>query len=151
MDPSQLNFPAYSFTFRKEKDRQLIFDPVRRRYVTLTPEEWVRQHVIQFLIKSKDCPAGLLSVEGSINLFRTAKRYDLAVFDRQGKPLLVVECKSPDVALNQSVIDQIIRYNMTVNAPYLYVTNGLIHLFLKKDQKGYRQIKELPLFSDLAE
>jgi type I site-specific restriction endonuclease len=145
-----LNFPTYDLTVRDEGDRSLIFDPLRKRYVTLTPEEWVRQHVIRYLMDGKGFPAGLLSVEGTITLFRMTKRYDIAAFDRQGHPLLVVECKSYDVALNEAVVDQVIRYNITLKAPYLLITNGIIHIALEKDAQGYRQIREVPEFTGIS-
>lgn len=144
-----LNFPAYEFSIRQDGERLAIFDPLRKKYISLTPEEWVRQHVIRYLLEAKGYPGGLLSVEGSITLFRTVKRYDLAAFDRKGNPLLVVECKSPDVPINEKVVDQVIRYNITLNAPYLLITNGLIHIALEKDGEGYRQVNEVPGFGQL--
>ena len=148
MNLVKLNFPAYSFSYREERGRSLIFDKVRKQYVVLSPEEWVRQHVIRYLQEEKGYPTGLLSVEGSLNLFRTKKRYDVAAFDREGKPMVIVECKSPQVKLNQGVVDQVVRYNLRVKAPFLFVTNGMIHLFLKKEGEFYKQVPELPDYKE---
>lgn len=146
---SGLNFPAYEFSIRHEGDHAYIFDPVRKRYVALTPEEWVRQHVLRFLLEEKGFPAGLTSVESSIMVYNTRKRYDIAVFSREGKPLLVVECKSTDIRLNDSVVDQITRYNIELKAPYLFITNGLLHIFLENTPEGYRQIQDLPHYNEV--
>jgi type I site-specific restriction endonuclease len=149
MEMVQLNFPTYSFSIREDAGQRAIFDPVRRKYVALTPEEWVRQHVIQYLLTEKNFPSGLTSVEGSIDLYKTRKRYDIAVFDRDTKPLLIVECKSPEVMLNQAVVDQIIRYNLVLEAPYLFITNGLAHLIFKKSKENYLQVTSIPCYQEL--
>jgi len=147
---AQLNFPAYDLAIRQTDGQQLIFDPLRKRYVALTPEEWVRQHVIQYLLQDKGYPSGLVSVEGSISLYKTQKRYDIAAFSRDGVPLLVVECKAPEVSINQGVVDQVVRYNLVLNAPYLFITNGLVHIVLKKEAEGYVQVKQVPRYESLA-
>jgi hypothetical protein len=145
-----LNFPQYEFTIKQVGEHMQIFDPVRKQYIILTPEEWVRQHVIRYLLDEKGFPSGLLSVESSINLFRTKKRYDLAAFNREGMPLLVVECKSPDIKLNHSVIDQAVRYNLALQASYLFITNGIVNIFLEKTHEGYSQRKDLPSYHDIV-
>jgi hypothetical protein len=98
----KLNFPDYSFRIKDLDGKLVIFDPVRKKYVSLTPEEWVRQHVIQYLKQEKHVPLSLISVETEIRLYKTRKRFDIAVFDRNGHALLVVECKSPAVPVTQS-------------------------------------------------
>jgi len=150
MNPPALNFPEYAFSFRDEAGQKLVFDPLRKKYVSLTPEEWVRQHVIRFLSATKGYPPGLISVEGCITLYKTRKRYDIAVFDRNGKPLLIVECKAPEVAVNQAVADQAIRYNLAMDALFLFITNGLIHIILKKEGDRYTQVKTFPEYTDLT-
>jgi hypothetical protein len=150
MNPVRLNFPEYNFTIREDAGQRLIFDPVRKKYVALTPEEWVRQHVLQYLLSGKNFPTGLTSVEGSIDLYKTKKRYDIAVFSRDAKPLLIVECKAPEVTLNQAVVDQIIRYNLVLDAPWLFITNGMIHLIFQKITDSYRQIPDIPDYKDLG-
>lgn len=150
MSFGQLNFPAYEFTVRDQDGAQAIFDPLRKKFVALTPEEWVRQHVIRFLLNDRGFPAGLTVVEGSVDLYRTRKRYDIAVFGKDGRPLLIVECKAPGVTINHAVIDQVVRYNLALDAPYLLITNGMTHFVLKKENEGYAQVRNLPDYSDVA-
>jgi len=147
----QLNFPEYEFIIRREGNRLIIFDPVRKKYVTLTPEEWVRQHVINYLVNDKGFPVSLISAEGNIRLYKTSKRYDVVAFDRNGNPLLIVECKSPDIKLDQNVVDQVIRYNLTLRVNYLIITNGMRHFCLKRDtQKDfYIPLDEIPSYNEL--
>ena len=116
---------AYKFRMMDNEGKLSIFDPVRKKYVALTQEEWVRQHVIQFLVQEKQVPLSLISAEAEIRLYNTRKRFDLAVFDRNGNALLVVECKAPSVPVTQNVLDQAVRYNMTMKVGFLMLTNGL--------------------------
>jgi hypothetical protein len=143
-----LNFPEYQFHRIEKEGKLLIFDPVRKKYVVLTPEEWVRQHVIRFLVQEKQVPLTLISVEVEFRLFNTVKRFDLAVSDRNGQALLMVECKAPTVALSQQVLDQAVRYNMTLKVGLLLLTNGLQHVYCTVDQVDgtVRQIAELPVY-----
>lgn len=115
-----------------EGDR--VFDPVRRRWVALTPEEWVRQHVLNYLVHELGCPASLISVEHTIALNRLAKRADLVVHDRAAKPVLLVECKAPHVPMDQRVLEQVARYNLVFRVPYLFITNGLVHYACRIDR-----------------
>jgi len=148
----QLKFPEYKFQLQKTGHRTMIFDIIRKKFVTLTPEEWVRQHVIHYLVGEKKVPASLIGVESAIKLFNTKKRFDIAVFDRNGKPLLVVECKAPSVALTQDVLDQVVRYNMALKVNFLMLTNGLTNLFCKSDQESgnIRIIEDLPDYSNFG-
>lgn len=104
-----------------------VFDPLRRRWVALTPEEWVRQHVANHLVHDLGCPASLISVEHPLALNGLAKRADLVVHGRAGRPLLLVECKAPGVRVEQRALEQAARYNLVLKVPYLLVTNGLVH------------------------
>lgn len=104
-----------------------IFDPVRRKSVVATPEEKIRQLLIQYLINEKDYPRGLLGVEVSLSVNRLAKRCDVLVY-KSGKPVMIVECKAPSVKINQSVFEQVARYNLAFKVPYLLVTNGWVTL-----------------------
>jgi hypothetical protein len=125
----KLNFPDYNFSIKDHNGKPVIFDPIRKKYVALTPEEWVRQHVIQYLNREKQVPLSLIGVESEIHLFKTRKRFDIAVFDRNGHPRLVAECKSPSVPVNQAVLDQVVRYNMALKVSFLMLTNGLQHVY----------------------
>ena len=148
----KLNFPDYSFRIKDLNGKPVIFDPVRKKYVSLTPEEWVRQHVIQYLKQEKQIPFSLIRAESEIRLYKTRKRFDIAVFDRNGHALLVVECKSPSVAVTQDVLDQAVRYNMTLKVGYLMLTNGIQHIYCRVDANNntIRMIKDLPDFPGLS-
>jgi hypothetical protein len=144
----RLNFPDYTFNIKENDGRLIIFDPVRKKYVALTPEEWVRQHVIQYLNREKHVPLSLISVESEIRLYKTRKRFDVAVFDRNGRPRLVVECKSSSVPVNQEVLDQVVRYNLALKVGYLMLTNGLQHIYCQVDtvSSAILSIIDLPDF-----
>ncbi len=145
---TNLNFPEYPFRLIENEGKLSIFDQVRKKYVVLTPEEWVRQHVIQYLISEKNVPVSLIKVETEIQLYQTKKRFDIAVFDRNGLPLLLVECKAPSVPLTQAVLDQAVRYNITMKVGFLMLTNGLQHVFCRIDPENgsVLQIGELPVY-----
>ncbi|GIJ93886.1 type I restriction enzyme HsdR N-terminal domain-containing protein [Capnocytophaga stomatis] len=142
----RLNFKEYSFRLKKIDDKVFIFDEIRRKFVVLQPEEWVRQHVIRFLIEEKKMPKSLINVEKEITINGLVKRYDIVVFSKSGDILLVVECKAPTVHISQSVFDQIARYNLMLKSEVLMITNGLHHYFCQVDyEKGkYLFLKELP-------
>lgn len=122
-----LNLPTYSFTVKSEGGRSQIFDPFRRKYVLLTPEEWVRQHFLQYLVREKGFPASLVAVEKEFSFNRMKKRTDILAHNRQGEPMLLVECKSPKVRVSREAFGQIGLYNLTYKVPWLVVTNGLRH------------------------
>ena len=145
----KLNFPAYSFRFKNSENKVLIFDEIRKKFVVLTPEEWVRQHVIQFLLVEKKYSKSYINVEKSIKINGLTKRYDVVVFQPNGKLFLLVECKAPEVSISQHTFDQIARYNMVLESEYLMVTNGLNHYFCQMDfeKEQYQFLKELPNFS----
>jgi hypothetical protein len=124
-----LNFPEYSFRTRHQAGQMQIFDPVRKKYVALTPEEWVRQHMIQYLEKEKMVPLHMMASERGLSINRMTKRFDLVVYNLSGKPTLIVECKAPTVALSEDVFFQIARYNLALKVNYLLVSNGLQHIF----------------------
>lgn len=143
-----LNFPSYSFNIKTKENKTVIFDVIRKKYVYVTPEEWVRQHCIWYLIKEKRYPASLMSVERELHLNGTSKRTDIVCYDRQGKPLLIVECKAPTIKINQNTFDQIARYNMELDSKYLLITNGLDHYSCEMDHqnKAYNFLKEIPYY-----
>lgn len=147
----KLNFPEYEFNIKEGQDYHRIFDPARRKYVALTPEEWVRQHMIQYLVTEKKVPLSLLVVEAGLKLFKTRKRTDLVVYGRLGKPLMIVECKAPDVKISEEVFDQIVRYNFSLRVPYLTVTNGLVHIccYLPPLLNHYKVLNQIPDFDDM--
>lgn len=145
----QLQFPAYGFRFKSSENKISIFDPIRKKFIILTPEEWVRQHVIQFLTVEKNYPKSLINVEKVLVLNEMKKRYDLVVFNLDGSIHIIVECKAPQVEITQETFDQIARYNLSLKASYLMVTNGLQHYYCQMDyeKQAYVFLKELPLYS----
>jgi hypothetical protein len=136
----RLNFPEYQFRFKSNENKSLIFDEIRKKFVVLEPEEWVRQHVIQLLISEKKYPKNHINVEKQLKLHDTVKRYDVVVFNSDGSIHLIVECKAPKIPLNQDVFDQIARYNLALNATYLMVTNGLEHYFCRMDLESQKYV-----------
>lgn len=144
-----LNFPTYSFRFKNSENKVLIFDDVRKKFVVLQPEEWVRQHAVQYLILEKKYPKSLVNVEKQLTINQLKKRYDIVVFNSDGSIHILVECKSPEISISQNTFDQIARYNMQLNADYLMVTNGLSHFYCKMDyqKEKYTFLKHIPDFS----
>lgn len=149
----QLNLPEYEHRIRQQGEYVDIFDPVRRKFVTLTPEEWVRQNFIRYLIEEKNTPQGLIHVEASLKLNTMNRRSDIVIYSRTGKALLAVECKATNVKITQNTFDQLTRYNLTLQVPYLIVTNGLQHYCCKVDfeKQSYRFLKEIPDYGIIIE
>ena len=141
-----LNFPTYTFRFKNSENNVSIFDKIRKKFILLTPEEWVRQHVVEFLLIEKKYPKSLINVEKKVNVNGMNKRYDIVVFNSDGTIFLLIECKAPEINVDQKTFDQIARYNLILNAQYLMVTNGLNHYFCEMDFKNekYSFLKELP-------
>lgn len=146
----KLNFPVYSFRFKNSENKVSIFDEIRKKFILLTPEEWVRQHVIQFLLQEKKYPKSLINVEKLIKINDLNKRYDGVVFQPNGEIFLLIECKAPEVPISQHTFDQIARYNLVLKAKYLMVTNGMNHYFCQMDfeNEKYVFLKELPEYSN---
>jgi len=136
----KLNFPDYTFRFKNSENKVAIFDEIRKKFIVLTPEEWVRQHVVRFLLEQKNFPKSYINVEKVLKINGITKRYDVVVFNPDGTIFLAVECKAPGVPISQSTFDQIARYNMTLKAVYLMVTNGLNHYFCQMDQEAEQYI-----------
>lgn len=142
----QLSFPAYSFRLKNSENKPYIFDLIRKKFLVLTPEEWVRQHVLQWLTNDKGYPISLINVEKEIHVRNTRKRYDIVVFKPDGSLYIIVECKAPKVQITQATFDQIARYNLELQADLLMVTNGLSHYYCKVDSvaERYDFLRELP-------
>ncbi|MCA0931962.1 type I restriction enzyme HsdR N-terminal domain-containing protein [Lutimonas saemankumensis] len=141
-----LNLPKYSFRIKSKENKLYIFDKVRKKDLVLTEEEWVRQHFITYLNEDKKYPLSRMAVEKKCVVNNMAKRTDIVVFDGMGSPYIIVECKAPKVQITQQSFDQIARYNMTLNAKFLIVTNGLQHFYCQMDHEAeeYRFLKEIP-------
>jgi hypothetical protein len=143
-----LNLPTYQFKVKQEGVHTKIFDVIRKKYVVLTPEEWVRQNFLQYLIREKKFPALLISVEAGLKYNQLQKRMDVLVYDKQGSPYLMVECKAPEVKITQDVFDQIARYNLVFKVKYLVVTNGIHHFccLMDYEKKNYHYLDQVPVF-----
>jgi len=146
-----LNLPPIEYKTRDRQGQTEIFDIVRKKYILLTPEEWVRQNFIQYLIVQKGFPQSLIAVEHSLSVNKMKKRADIAVFGTKGQALLIVECKSSTVKISQKVFDQVARYNMTLKVKYLVITNGLEHYACQVDleNKTYLFLQEIPDFEQI--
>lgn len=144
-----LDFPPYTFRTKSTENKSYIFDPIRKKFVILTPEEWVRQHTINFLIDTHNYPRSLINVEKEIKVLNTRKRYDIVVFNRDGSIFLAVECKAPKIKITQKTFDQIARYNLELKADFLMITNGRSHYYcaLNYKEKRYIFLEHLPAFS----
>jgi hypothetical protein len=149
----QLNLPEYSFRITGKEGAESIFDQVRKKYVKLTPEEWVRQNFVRYLIHEGKYPPGLIAVEVMSQFNNLRKRVDILIHNRQGKPVMIVECKSPEVKLDEKVFDQIVCYNMGFRVPYIIVTNGIDHYACKIDYATgkYEFLLVIPLYEDLLQ
>lgn len=131
-----LNLPAIAPNLKKDGGKVWIFDVIRKKYVVLTPEEWVRQHFVHHLIQNLNYPKSLFRIEGSLTYNKVQKRSDILIRNREGKPWMLIECKSSTIKLKQKAFNQIAVYNMTVGAEYLSVTNGMVHYCWKAPQPG---------------
>lgn len=147
-----LNLPAFPFKVTEAEGKKMIFDPVRKKHLVLTPEEWVRQHFIQFLIREKGYPAGLLRLEAKVMHYRRSGRYDALFLNRSGIPVLLIECKAPKVKIESETFEQAVRYNSSVGAPYIALTNGMEHFFMRVDHRERRVnfLEEIPEYQYLS-
>lgn len=149
---TQLNFPNYKFRVRKfGNNKHQIFDKVRKKFVVLTPEEWVRQNLVEFMVVEKYFPLSLLAIEKQLLLNNTKKRTDILVYNNKLEPLLIAECKAPEIKLDSKTITQALRYNLVYNVSYLFITNGLEHYFFYKDKSSseWNLGEKFPEYTDL--
>jgi hypothetical protein len=145
----KLNFPTYSFRFKNSENKTLIYDEIRKKFVVLQPEEWVRQHCLHFLIQEKGYPKTLINVEKELKVNNLRKRYDIVIFNPDGSIHVIVECKSEKITIDQNTFDQIARYNLALNATYLMVTNGINHYYCSMDFEAERYLflKDIPNYN----
>jgi len=144
----RLNLPTYDFKLKNSQNKTLIFDKLRKKYVVLTPEEWVRQHFVHFLIDKKNYPETLIAIEKQLTINNLKKRTDILIFNTNGNPEIIIECKAPSVRISQETFDQIARYNIKLNAKFLIVTNGITHFYCQMDfnNKTYIFLKDFPSY-----
>lgn len=143
-----LNLPPYNYNFIEKDSKTYIFDIIRKKHILLTPEEWVRQHFIHFLIEHRQYSKSLFKIETGLNYGKRAKRTDIQVFDNSGKLFILVECKAPEIKLNEKVITQILQYNKILAPQILAITNGIEHVFINLLGNGNLEyLNDLPLQS----
>lgn len=135
-----LKLPTFNYKIKSSENKQLIFDIIRKKYVVLTPEEWVRQHFINYLVFHKNYSVSLIAVEKQLKVNNLNKRFDILVYNKEGLPKIIVECKAPTIPINQESFDQIARYNMTLNSELLIITNGVTHYYCKMDKKNKKYV-----------
>ncbi|MDE6689881.1 MAG: type I restriction enzyme HsdR N-terminal domain-containing protein [Prevotella sp.] len=147
----EINLPAYETKFRERGGKRQIFDVLRRKYVALTPEEWVRQHVVHYLMDYKGYPKGLLANEVELVIGEKKLRCDTLLYNRALQPQMIIEYKSPEIDLTQRVFDQITAYNFLLHVDYLIVSNGRQHYCCRMDyeRQSYQFLKEIPRYEDL--
>ncbi|MCC5939382.1 MAG: type I restriction enzyme HsdR N-terminal domain-containing protein [Lunatimonas sp.] len=143
-----LNLPAAELSIVESEGKRYVFDPIRKKELVLTPEEWVRQHLIYFLIEVMRYPKSLFVLERGLMYNQLAKRLDILVVDRAGKPFLIIECKAPEVTLSQRTLEQVCTYNQRIQAKYIAVSNGLKHVVLgfSSQSQTYIPMKTFPEF-----
>jgi hypothetical protein len=143
-----LNFPKYNLRIKSSENKTWVFDIIRKKYVLLQPEEWVRQNMVHYLLETKKYPTSLINTEKQLIVNNLKKRYDIVVYNSDGSIHILVECKAPSIKITQQAFDQIAQYNMQLNATFLIVSNGLEHYFCKMDyqNKKYIFLNEIPDF-----
>jgi type I site-specific restriction endonuclease len=145
-----LNFPIVDFRYKKnEKGTLQIFDVIRKKFVDITPEEWVRQHIIHYLITHKQVPVSMIAVEKQLLLNNTKRRTDVVIYNSNLSPLLIIECKAPQIKIDQLTVNQALRYNIELNVPAIFLSNGLQHIFLKLENKEPKVLKDIPNYENL--
>ncbi|PIF00628.1 MAG: hypothetical protein CR965_01740 [Paludibacter sp.] len=142
----QLQLPNYSFRIKKINRGFQIFDDFRQKYVKLTPEEWVRQNFLRFLVEEKGFPKELIAIETELKVNEMKKRCDAIVYNKQGQPFIIIELKAPNIPITQEVFDQTAVYNTQLNVNFLIISNGLQHFFcqINKDTSSYNFFEEIP-------
>jgi len=148
----KLNLPEYSFRIKNENGNESIFDEIRKKFILLTPEEWVRQNFIRFLVSEKKFPVALIAVEKKVEVNGRPQRFDLLVYNRNGLPLMIAEFKAPDVKITQESFDQVARYNMALKVEYIVVSNGLSHFSCRFNfsQNSYSYLKTIPAYDEIC-
>ncbi len=146
----KLNLPSFDHKLRKANGKVWIFDGIRKKFIVLTPEEWVRQHFIHYLVNEKQCPRSLIRVEGGLTYNQMQKRSDIVIFDREGKPWMVVECKSPTQMISDQTLSQAAVYNSTLKAAFICVTNGMVHYCaaVEWETRTTKLLDDLPAFPE---
>ena len=142
----KIKYPTFQFQIKDAAGSEIIFDALRKKWITLTPEEWVRQNFIQYLLQEAKYPPSLIAIEKEIMLGELKKRFDVLIYNRNHQPWMMIECKSTEVNLDQKVLDQVLRYNISVPVQYMVITNGEYSYAFERKEGGLMMLKELPHF-----
>lgn len=147
----KLNLPEVELRLKHESQTNYVFDPIRKKWLVLTPEEWVRQHIVNYLVNYKNYPPSLISMEASLKYNQLSKRSDVLIFNKLGKPLLIIECKAAKVRIVQKVIEQVSLYNKTIGAIFLCVSNGLNHYCwtMNQNSQKFDFLKQIPDYNEI--
>ena len=145
----KLNFPKYNLQIKSIENKDYIFEPIRKKWLLCTPEEWVRVNCINYVSNTKGYPHSLISVEHQIDVYGLKKRFDLLIYNINLSPFILIECKSPSVKINQKTFDQIIQYNLKLKCPYIMITNGLNHYVcnINQNEKKIEFVDSIPFYS----
>lgn len=144
----KIEYPAHDFKVKQENNSKMIFDETRRAWLKLTPEEWVRQNFIRFLVMVKNYPAALVAMEKKIMIGEMMKRFDILVYNKEHRPWMMIECKSMQVPLSEEVLDQVLRYNVGVPVKFLVITNGTNCMVFEKRNMQLVPLSEFPGFGE---
>jgi hypothetical protein len=140
----KIEYPTYKPSIEKREGKDFIFDPFRKKWILLTPEEWVRQHFLQFLTQSLNYPSSLIAIEKKLMIGEMQKRFDIVVYDANTKPWMVVECKEMNVPLTEKTLQQALRYNSGLQATHLVITNGSYCMAFERNENTFKEIKTMP-------
>ena len=139
-----IKYPEPGFRIKKEEGKAFIFDTLRKKWLLLTPEEWVRQNFVQYLLQIKNYPAALIAIEKEIKLGELKKRFDILVYDSKHQPWMMIECKAPEIKLDEAVLEQVLRYNISVPVKFIVITNGELTFAWHRSDDKLELINELP-------
>jgi len=142
----KIKYPSFKFQIKDAAGSEIIFDALRKKWITLTPEEWVRQNFIQYLLQEAKYPPSLIAIEKEIMLGELKKRFDVLIYNRSHQPWMMIECKSTEINLDQKVLDQVLRYNISVPVQYMVITNGEYSYAFERKEGELLMLKELPPF-----
>ena len=142
-----INYPEPSFRIKKQNNLDFIFDEIRKRWILLTPEEWVRQNFVRYLIQQKNYPSALIALEKEMKLGELRKRFDILVYNRDHQPAMMVECKGASVLMNEKVLEQLLRYNISIPVEFMIITNGNLTYGWQKKGTSLELITEIPAFT----
>ena len=142
----KIKYPVFKFQIQEKEGSEIIFDVLRKRWIALTPEEWVRQNFIQYLLQESKYPQAFMAIEKEIMLGELKKRFDVLIYNRNHEPWMMIECKSMDITLDQKVLDQVLRYNISVPVQFMVITNGSYSYAFERKEGGLTMLEELPVW-----